>query len=88
MTSRTEPLHRTPWVDTTRPARRGSTGQRYRQLVRCLRLLRLVRDRATIDIAAIAQQLRVSTRTIRRDLAALRAAGEPVPSGTEGDLAA
>jgi len=67
---------------------RGSTGQRYRQLIRCLRLLRMVQGRQNIVIDAIAKQLRVSSRTIRRDLAALRAAGEKVPSGREVDMAA
>jgi predicted DNA-binding transcriptional regulator YafY len=52
----------------------SATAERCRQLVRCLRLRRLVEGRQ-----ALADQLRVSTRTIRRDLVALRAAGEPVP---------
>lgn len=63
-----------------------STPGRYRQLVRVLLLRRLVDGRSTVQIDALASQLSVSTRTIRRDLAALRAAGEPVPSGVERDM--
>lgn len=65
-----------------------ATGGRYRQLVRCLRLRRAVANRRTVHINSLANQFRVSTRTIRRDLAALRAAGERVPGGIEGDLTA
>ena len=54
-------------------------GGRYRQLVRCLRLLRLVRGRYVLRIDTLANQLRVSERTIRRDLTALVTAGEDVP---------
>lgn len=54
---------------------------RYRQLIRCLRLLRLVEgQRRVVDLEMLANQLRVSTRTIKRDLAALAMAGEDVPS--------
>lgn len=63
--------------------------QRYKQLVRCLRLLRIVRGRHAIDIAALAASFEVSKRTIRRDLAALWAAGECVPRlAEEKDMAA
>lgn len=59
---------------------------RYRQLVRCLRLQRMVRGRQVLDIASLARQFDVSTRTIRRDLAALSEAGEKVPLVTECDI--
>lgn len=59
---------------------------RYRQLVRCLRLMRAVSTRETVAIRALASQFRVSTRTIRRDLAALRAAGASVPVCHEKDV--
>lgn len=59
---------------------------RCRQLVRCLRLRRIVADARTLDLTALAEQLGVSTRTIRRDLIALRWAGEKVPSGDEKDI--
>jgi predicted DNA-binding transcriptional regulator YafY len=60
---------------------------RYRQLVRCLRLRRLVAGRAHVQLDALASQLRVSERTIRRDLIALHIAGEDVPSfGAQKDM--
>lgn len=59
---------------------------RCRQLVRCLRLRRIVAEARRVDLAALAEQLGVSTRTIRRDLTALRWAGEPVPSGNDQDI--
>lgn len=60
---------------------------RYRQLIRCLRLRRAVMDADEIDPHGLATRFCVSVRTIRRDLAALRAAGEHVPSGRESDIA-
>lgn len=60
---------------------------RYRQLVRCLRLLRVVDGYRRVDVDTLAKNFDVSTRTIRRDLAALRSAGERVMAGDEGDLA-
>lgn len=60
---------------------------RCRQLVRCLKLRRIVADARRVDLTALAHHLGVSTRTIRRDLAALRWAGEPVPADPqEGDI--
>jgi predicted DNA-binding transcriptional regulator YafY len=59
---------------------------RYRQLVRCLHLRSALATGAEIEISGLATRFHVSTRTIRRDLAALRAAGEKVPSGVEADI--
>lgn len=61
----------------------GPVASRYRQLVRVLRLRRLVAGRRVVNYEALASQLRVSTRTIRRDMTALRLAGEPVPAGRD-----
>ena len=53
---------------------------RYRQLVRVLNLAEIVRDDAVTAtrIEVYARDLQVSTRTIRRDLIALKAAGWPL----------
>jgi predicted DNA-binding transcriptional regulator YafY len=59
---------------------------RYRQLVRCLRLRRMVAGRQCVNVHVLAHQLRVSSRTIRRDLVALHTAGEHVPAGYERDM--
>jgi DeoR/GlpR family transcriptional regulator of sugar metabolism len=59
---------------------------RYRTLIRCLRLRRIVARRQHVHLHALASTFRVSTRTIRRDLAALKAAGETVASGYERDI--
>jgi len=53
---------------------------RCRQLVRVLRLRRLVGMRDTVDLRVLAAELNVTTRTIRRDFAALIAAGERMPA--------
>lgn len=53
---------------------------RYRQLARVLRLLRRIeREEQCPRLEVLAGQLQVSTRTVRRDLEALRAVGEHVP---------
>lgn len=44
---------------------------RYRQLIRCLRIA----TRKGKSIEQLAREFRVSTRTIRRDLAALKTVG-------------
>lgn len=64
--------------------------QRCRQLVRCLRLMRLLDTARSVNLSWLASQLRVSTRTIRRDLIALDAAGISVPGivGRHKDMAA
>lgn len=59
---------------------------RCRQLIRCLRLRRIVADRKQVHLRALASTFRVSTRTIRRDLAALKAAWELVAAGYERDI--
>lgn len=60
---------------------------RYRQLVRCVRIMRAVSgQRRLVNLPALASQFRVTTRTIRRDLAALAAAGVEVPHGYEKDV--
>ena len=53
---------------------------RYRQLVRVLKLAEIVRDDIVtpVRIEVYARDLHVSTRTIRRDLIALKAAGWPL----------
>ena len=62
---------------------------RYRQLIRCLRL---VRDRAythpmnTARLGQLAARHGVCTRTMRRDLQALREAGYGFTRWTEQDL--
>lgn len=53
--------------------------KRYRQLSRCLCLADVLRDASTggppVTISALADRFQVSTRTIRRDLVALKACG-------------
>jgi predicted DNA-binding transcriptional regulator YafY len=73
---------------TDRRQKKKRKGRRYCQLVRCLRLLRVVRGRTRLHIGILAREFGVSTRTIRRDLAALYEAGEDVPAGFEWDIAA
>lgn len=53
---------------------------RYKQLVRCLKLAEMVRDQTvrTVNIIDYATVLNVSTRTIRRDIIALKEAGWPL----------
>ena len=53
---------------------------RYRQLVRVLKLAEIVRDDIVtpVRIEVYARDLHVSTRTIRRDLIAPKAAGWPL----------
>lgn len=59
---------------------------RYAQFARFVSLQRLIAGRMACDVDGLAAALGVSTRTVRRDLAALRAAGEHVPplSAQEG----
>jgi predicted DNA-binding transcriptional regulator YafY len=71
----------------TADVKAASPAGRYRQLVRCLRLRRMVLGRSQVNVHALANQLRVSSRTIRRDLAALSAAGEAMPRWREKDMA-
>jgi predicted DNA-binding transcriptional regulator YafY len=52
---------------------------RYRQLIRVLQLRRVIGRRQHLHVRLLAREFGVSTRTIRRDLAALSAAGERVP---------
>jgi predicted DNA-binding transcriptional regulator YafY len=52
---------------------------RNRQLIRQWRILRLLEDRGrTLDELAASADVGVTTRTIRRDLFALEAAGFPI----------
>ncbi len=60
--------------------------RRYRQLVRVLQLRRVIGHRQCVHIDALAAEFKVTTRTIRRDLAALREAGEHVPVCVEVDI--
>ena len=53
------------------------TQRRNRQLVRAFALIRLL-HRGRYTVAALAQPLGVTTRTVRRDLEALIDAGVPV----------
>lgn len=58
----------------------GSLRGRYRQLARVLRLkARLDGCQVRPSIEALAQELKVTTRTVRRDLDALRIVGYAVP---------
>lgn len=60
--------------------------QRYRGLIRALRLMRAVEGRKVVNVESLANQFRVCSRTIRRDLQALSAAGVAVPRcWTKGD---
>lgn len=61
---------------------------RCRSLIRCLRVRRAIEGRASVRIASLASQFRVSERTIRRDLIALQAAGERVPAWRHKELEA
>lgn len=64
---------------------------RCRQLIRCLKLIRdqAWKSRMTgITLRRLAEQHQVSTRTIRRDLQALREAGYGECRWTEYDLPA
>ena len=51
---------------------------RNQALVRCLTLLRLLQARGRWTLLELAGTFRVSTRTVRRDLAALEDAGYPI----------
>jgi DeoR/GlpR family transcriptional regulator of sugar metabolism len=46
----------------------------------------MVAGRQCVNVHVLAHQLRVSSRTIRRDLVALHTAGEHVPAGYERDM--
>lgn len=64
----------------------GVSYARYRGIVRALRLMRAVAGRRSVNVEALANQFRVCSRTIRRDLQALSAAGVVVPRcWTKGD---
>ncbi len=54
---------------------------RYRQLIRCLQLSEMLKGREAppVNVSVLAEQFKVHTRTIRRDLAALEGAGVVVP---------
>lgn len=52
--------------------------ERNRQVIRQWTILRTIGSRRDATIPALAQDLGVSTRTIRRDLAALEEAGFPI----------
>jgi len=54
-------------------------------LIRCLRLRRVIASRQAINIRELGREFGVHARTIRRDLAALRSAGEHVPVVHEGE---
>lgn len=60
---------------------------RYRQLLRCFQLAEtLRRDASAAHMTRLAQRFGVSTRTIRRDLAALRVIGVIRVNFTEADI--
>lgn len=60
-------------------SRHHHRGERNRQLVRQLQILRrLASSRAPVTYYALAADFGVSTRTIRRDLAALQEVGFPL----------
>ena len=55
-------------------------GRRNRGLIRCLKLRRYLDGlQRRPPLPELAERFRVTTRTIRRDLHALRAAGERLP---------
>lgn len=65
------------------------TKGRYRQLIRCLRMVRersYQLDTTPEHLQALATRHRVTTRTIRRDLQALREAGYGFVRFTEVDI--
>jgi predicted DNA-binding transcriptional regulator YafY len=57
----------------------GANRDRHRIARRLAALMAYLHGRRYIDIRVIARGLNVSTRTVRRDLEALEAAGIPVP---------
>ena len=67
------------------PLSRHSTTHRCRMLIRCLRLRKVIATRAAVNLRQLAREFGVHERTIRRDLAALRSAGERVPVVHEGE---
>ena len=72
-----------------RPRGTGPILDRYRQLIRCLRMVqeRAYQREATGDhLRALAMKHKVSTRTIRRDLQALREAGYGFVPWSEVDI--
>lgn len=59
-------------------------GTRNATLVRALRLWRYLEGGKGHRLRALAQHFKVNPRTIRRDLHALRAAGEPIYHSVKG----
>ncbi|HHS97626.1 MAG TPA: tetratricopeptide repeat protein [Chloroflexi bacterium] len=79
------PLRDDEWVEVTwtvdAPEDRAISGKVARRRHRLLRLLEEAREQgAAPTVAHLAEALGVSERTLKRDLAALRAAGHPIPT--------